>query len=105
MGISLLGITLHVKDVERSKQFYERLPEAKVLIHHAGQFDLNQSELSGVMNEHLGLWQPFIELFRAFHVLDMQCDPKQRNTHRVRSYRIEVTVLGNKQLHVNVSAT
>ena len=42
MNISLLGITLHVKDVERSKLFYEKLPGAKVLIHHAGQFAMIQ---------------------------------------------------------------
>lgn len=42
MNISLAGITLHVKDVERAKAFYEQIPGAKVIIYHAGQFALIQ---------------------------------------------------------------
>ena len=42
MNISLRGITLHVKDVEASKQFYEKIPGARVLVHHAGEFAMIQ---------------------------------------------------------------
>lgn len=42
MEISLRGITLHVKDVEQSKRFYEQIPGAKVLLHRPQQFAMIQ---------------------------------------------------------------
>ena len=40
MSISLVGVTLHVADVERSLAFYQRLPDAAVLFHMHGKFAL-----------------------------------------------------------------
>ena len=42
MPVSLAGITLHVKDVETSKRFYEKIPGAKVVIDRPGQFAMIQ---------------------------------------------------------------
>jgi catechol 2,3-dioxygenase-like lactoylglutathione lyase family enzyme len=38
MTISLVGLTLHVTDVDRSVEFYRRLPGAAVLFHLPGRF-------------------------------------------------------------------
>ena len=38
MSVSLEGVSLHVADVERSVQFYSRLPGAELLIHNPGEF-------------------------------------------------------------------
>jgi catechol 2,3-dioxygenase-like lactoylglutathione lyase family enzyme len=38
MTISLVGLTLHVADVDRSVEFYGRLPGAAVLFHLPGRF-------------------------------------------------------------------
>ncbi len=38
--VSLEGVTLHVKDVEASLQFYQKVPGAQVLVHRPGQFAL-----------------------------------------------------------------
>ena len=38
MSISLAGLTLHVADVERSLNFYKRLPDSSTLIHMPGKF-------------------------------------------------------------------
>jgi catechol 2,3-dioxygenase-like lactoylglutathione lyase family enzyme len=40
MTVSLAGLTLHVADVDRSLQFYSRLPGAAVLFHLPGRFAL-----------------------------------------------------------------
>jgi catechol 2,3-dioxygenase-like lactoylglutathione lyase family enzyme len=40
MSISLVGLTLHVADVDRSLDFYRRLPDTSVLFHMPGQFAL-----------------------------------------------------------------
>jgi catechol 2,3-dioxygenase-like lactoylglutathione lyase family enzyme len=40
MAVSLVGLTLHVADVDRSLEFYRRLPEAAVLFHMPGRFAL-----------------------------------------------------------------
>ncbi len=42
MDASLEGLTLHVRDVELSRQFYERIPGTKLLHHRPGQFALFQ---------------------------------------------------------------
>lgn len=36
--LSLDGLTLHVEDVERSREFYSRLPGATLLFHRPGDF-------------------------------------------------------------------
>lgn len=38
LGVSLNGITLHVRDVEASLDFYKRLPGAQVLVHRPQVF-------------------------------------------------------------------
>ena len=38
MSVSLEGVSLHVADVERSIQFYSRIPGAELLIHEPGKF-------------------------------------------------------------------
>ena len=40
MSVSLAGLTLHVADVDRSLEFYRRLPAAAVLFHLPGRFAL-----------------------------------------------------------------
>ncbi|HZO87507.1 MAG TPA: VOC family protein [Chthonomonadaceae bacterium] len=40
--VSLDGLTLHVQDVERSVQFYSRIPGAVLVHHRPGQFALFQ---------------------------------------------------------------
>ncbi|HSR42033.1 MAG TPA: VOC family protein [Longimicrobiales bacterium] len=40
MDLSLVGVTLHVADVDRSVEFYRRLPGAEVLVHIPGRFAL-----------------------------------------------------------------
>jgi catechol 2,3-dioxygenase-like lactoylglutathione lyase family enzyme len=40
MTVSLVGLTLHVADVDRSLEFYCRLPGAAVLFHLPGRFAL-----------------------------------------------------------------
>ncbi len=40
MSINLCGITLHVSDVEKSLDFYTRIPGLDVLVHRPGDFAL-----------------------------------------------------------------
>src|SRR5262245_56416443 len=40
MNVSLEGLTLHVRDLERSRAFYERIPGVELLHHRPGQFAL-----------------------------------------------------------------
>jgi catechol 2,3-dioxygenase-like lactoylglutathione lyase family enzyme len=60
MSISLVGLTLHVADVERSLDFYKRLPDSSVLYHLPGRF-----ALLSVGSGRLGLLQ---DTKRPFHV-------------------------------------
>lgn len=40
MSVSLAGLTLHVSDVDRSLEFYRKLPGAVVMFHMPGRFAL-----------------------------------------------------------------
>jgi len=60
MSISLIGLTLHVADVERSLNFYKRLPDSSILFHMPGKFALLK-----VGSGRLGLLQ---DQKRPFHV-------------------------------------
>ena len=60
MSISLVGLTLHVADVERSLNFYNRLPDSSILFHMPGKFALLK-----VGSGRLGLLQ---DQNRPFHV-------------------------------------
>ena len=60
MSISLVGVTLHVADVERSLNFYQRLPDSSVLFHRPGRFALLR-----IGSGRLGLLQ---DHQRTFHV-------------------------------------
>jgi catechol 2,3-dioxygenase-like lactoylglutathione lyase family enzyme len=42
MDVSLTGLTLHVEDVERSRDFYMRIPGAVLVQHRPGDFALLQ---------------------------------------------------------------
>jgi catechol 2,3-dioxygenase-like lactoylglutathione lyase family enzyme len=42
MAISLTGLTLHVADVDRARDFYMRIPGAVLVLHHPGNFALIQ---------------------------------------------------------------
>ena len=42
LEVSFQGLTLHVKDVERSREFYERIPGVVLQHHRPGQFALFQ---------------------------------------------------------------
>jgi catechol 2,3-dioxygenase-like lactoylglutathione lyase family enzyme len=76
MNISLVGVTLHVADVERSLNFYKRIPDSSILYYMPGTFALLR-----VGSGRLGLLQ---DQKRPFHVeidcqdLDAACaDLKQ----------------------------
>jgi len=60
MSVSLAGLTLHVADVERSLEFYKKLPGAAVLFHMPGRFALLKFGAG-----RLGL---LADQKRAFHV-------------------------------------
>jgi catechol 2,3-dioxygenase-like lactoylglutathione lyase family enzyme len=60
MSISLVGLTLHVADVERSVEFYKRLPDSSIIFHMPGKFALLR-----VGNGRLGLLQ---DQKRPFHI-------------------------------------
>ena len=60
MNVSLEGLTLHVADVERSLEFYGRLPGAQVMFHMPGRFALLRFGQG-----RLGL---LADTKRAFHV-------------------------------------
>ena len=47
MSISLVGLTLHVADVERSLNFYKRLPDSSLLRVGSGRLGLLQDSESG----------------------------------------------------------
>lgn len=38
LKVNLEGISLHVKDVEKSLSFYQKIPGAKVIVHQQGHF-------------------------------------------------------------------
>lgn len=42
LATALQGLTLHVRDVERSREFYERIPGVVLAAHRPGQFALFQ---------------------------------------------------------------
>ena len=71
MTISLVGLTLHVADVERSLNFYKRLPDSSIIFHMPGKFALLR-----VGTGRLGLLQ---DQKRPFHIeidcqdLDITC--------------------------------
>ena len=65
MSLSLVGVTLHVADVETSLDFYSRLPGASVLFHLPGRF-----ALLGIGSGRLGL---LCDQKRKFHV-EIDCD-------------------------------
>ena len=60
MDVSLAGLTLHVSDVDKSLEFYERLPGAVVVFHLPGRFALLRFGAG-----RLGL---LADRGRAFHV-------------------------------------
>jgi catechol 2,3-dioxygenase-like lactoylglutathione lyase family enzyme len=72
MSIRMDGIALHVDDVERSIEFYTRLPNTKLVIHRPGDFAILQMGKSGRINlvQHGGDMA-----FRAlkFH-FEIECD-------------------------------
>ena len=61
METSLAGLTMHVQNLERSVEFYSRLPGAALVAHHPGQFAMFRFGQG-----RLGLLQ--IDLPRPFHV-------------------------------------
>jgi catechol 2,3-dioxygenase-like lactoylglutathione lyase family enzyme len=65
MSIYLVGLTLHVADVERSLGFYKRLPNASVIFHMPGKFALLR-----LGSGRLGLLQ---DQKRPFHV-EIDCE-------------------------------
>ena len=60
MTVSLVGLTLHVSDVDRSLEFYRQLPGASVLFHMPARFALLR-----LGQGRLGL---LADLKRQFHV-------------------------------------
>jgi catechol 2,3-dioxygenase-like lactoylglutathione lyase family enzyme len=72
MHASLEGLTFHVLDVERSREFYERIPSAMLQAHRPGEFvlfrigkaylGLLQSKKTGF---HLEVNTPDVDEFHA----------------------------------------
>jgi len=60
MSVSLVGVTLHVAHVERSLEFYRKVPGATTIFHLPGKF-----ALLGIGDGRLGLLK---DSARAFHV-------------------------------------
>lgn len=60
MSISLVGLTLHVADLERSLNFYKRLPDSSIIFHMPAKFALLR-----VGSGRLGLLQ---DQKRPFHI-------------------------------------
>ncbi len=58
---SLAGLTLHVDDLDRSLEFYKRLPGAKVVVHRPDEFAMVR-----IGHGHIGLLQA--RLPTKFHV-------------------------------------
>ncbi len=58
---SLAGLTLHVSDLERSLEFYKRLPGARVVVHRPDEFAMLR-----IGHGRLGLWQA--RQPTAFHI-------------------------------------
>ena len=55
---SLEGLTFHVLDVERSREFYERIPDAVLEAHRPGEFALfriGQARLGLLQSKTIGL--------------------------------------------------
>ena len=75
MSISLVGLTLHVEDVERSLSFYQRLPDTSVLFHMAGKFALLR-----VGGGRLGLLH---DQGRPFHI-EIDCRDLDETCARLR---------------------
>jgi catechol 2,3-dioxygenase-like lactoylglutathione lyase family enzyme len=65
MSISLVGVTLHVANVESSLAFYQRLPDTTVLFHMPGKFALLRIGVG-----RLGLLR---DEKRVFHI-EVDCD-------------------------------
>ena len=65
MSISLVGATLHVKDVDRSLEFYRKLPDTSVMFHIPGRFALLR-----IGSGRLGILE---DQKRAFH-LEIDCE-------------------------------
>jgi catechol 2,3-dioxygenase-like lactoylglutathione lyase family enzyme len=80
MSISLVGLTLHVADVERSFAFYRRLPNTSVLFHMPGRFALLR-----VGNGRLGLLH---DQKRSFHV-EIDCADLDATCAQLRELGLE----------------
>src|SRR5262245_16025110 len=65
MDVSLVGITLHVSDVERSLEFYRKFPGATLMFHMAGRFALRK-----IGSSRLGI---LADQKRRFHA-EFDCD-------------------------------
>ena len=65
MNLSLVGVTLHVADVDRSLAFYQRFPGAEVMFHMPGTFALLR-----IGSGRLGLLS---DRKRSFHV-EIDCN-------------------------------
>jgi catechol 2,3-dioxygenase-like lactoylglutathione lyase family enzyme len=68
MDVSLDGLTLHVTDVERSVDFYRRLPGAHLAIHRPAEFAL--FEIGGTLLGLLAWRSPGFHLEMAAPDLD-----------------------------------
>ena len=60
MDASLAGLTLHVADIERSLEFYRKIPGGSVMFHMPGQFAMVR-----IGDGRLGLLR---DCQRAFHI-------------------------------------
>jgi len=76
MSISLVGLTLHVPDVERSLNFYKQLPDRSILFHMPGKFALLK-----VGSGRLGLLQ---DQKRPFHV-EIDCQDRMQRAFYSKS--------------------
>jgi catechol 2,3-dioxygenase-like lactoylglutathione lyase family enzyme len=81
MTISLVGLTLHVADVDRSVEFYRRLPGAEVQFHLPGRFAMLRLGAG-----RLGL---LADRKRPFHV-ELEVSDLQTTAAELRSLGFEL---------------
>ncbi len=81
LSVSLTGLTLHVKDVDKSLEFYRQLPGVQVQVHRPGDFALLRM---GEMR--LGLLQHGTQ---AFHV-ELETEDLDKLYEHLKTTSIEV---------------
>jgi len=75
MSINMEGVALHVKDVEKSIEFYTRLPNVRLLVHRPGDFAILQMGQGRINLVSFGSDTAFRD--QKFH-FEVECDDIDR---------------------------